>query len=81
MTLEVVFLLFTSSGLGNRFVKCLNTNVVCLKTNTYLPSVLDVDAFERLLGPCVDIMSRNVANYEAQLAELFGEVSIDDLRR
>lgn len=44
-------------------------------------AVLDVDAFERLLGPCVDIMSRNVANYEAQLAELFGEVSIDDLRR
>jgi len=44
-------------------------------------AVLDVDAFERLLGPCVDIMSRNVANYELQLAELFGDVSIDDLRR
>ena len=44
--------------------------------------VLDVSAFERLLGPCVEIMSRNVCNYEEQLTALFGEqLTIDDLRR
>lgn len=35
-------------------------------------SVMDVKAFERLLGPCMDIMKRNIANYEEQLVTLFG---------
>ncbi|XP_041110763.1 cAMP-dependent protein kinase type II-beta regulatory subunit-like isoform X1 [Polyodon spathula] len=39
-------------------------NVKCL--------VMDVQAFERLLGPCMDIMKRNIVNYEEQLVELFG---------
>ncbi|XP_006006050.1 cAMP-dependent protein kinase type II-beta regulatory subunit [Latimeria chalumnae] len=39
-------------------------NVKCL--------VMDVQAFERLLGPCMDIMKRNIANYEEQLVALFG---------
>ncbi|XP_067860964.1 cAMP-dependent protein kinase type II-beta regulatory subunit-like isoform X2 [Heptranchias perlo] len=39
-------------------------NVKCL--------VMDVQAFERLLGPCMDIMKRNIANYEEQLVDLFG---------
>ncbi|XP_061679016.1 cAMP-dependent protein kinase type II-beta regulatory subunit isoform X1 [Syngnathoides biaculeatus] len=34
--------------------------------------VMDVKAFERLLGPCMDIMKRNIANYEEQLLALFG---------
>ncbi|KAK5902013.1 hypothetical protein CesoFtcFv8_007315 [Champsocephalus esox] len=34
--------------------------------------VIDVQAFERLLGPCMDIMKRNIANYEEQLVALFG---------
>ncbi|XP_038560999.1 cAMP-dependent protein kinase type II-beta regulatory subunit [Micropterus salmoides] len=34
--------------------------------------VMDVQAFERLLGPCMDIMKRNIANYEEQLVTLFG---------
>uniref|UniRef100_H2LHM5 Protein kinase cAMP-dependent type II regulatory subunit beta n=1 Tax=Oryzias latipes TaxID=8090 RepID=H2LHM5_ORYLA len=34
--------------------------------------VMDVQAFERLLGPCMDIMKRNIANYEEQLQSLFG---------
>ncbi|XP_056596540.1 cAMP-dependent protein kinase type II-beta regulatory subunit [Triplophysa dalaica] len=38
-------------------------NVKCL--------VMDVQAFERLLGPCMDIMKRNIANYEEQLTALF----------
>ena len=37
---------------------------------------MDVQAFERLLGPCMDIMKRNIANYEEQLATLF-DSSVD----
>jgi len=40
--------------------------------------VLDVHAFERLLGPCMDIMKRNIDDYEEQLQK-FG-VEHDDLR-
>uniref|UniRef100_A0A8C9ST22 Protein kinase cAMP-dependent type II regulatory subunit beta n=1 Tax=Scleropages formosus TaxID=113540 RepID=A0A8C9ST22_SCLFO len=39
-------------------------NVKCL--------AMDIQAFERLLGPCMDIMKRNIANYEEQLRTLFG---------
>lgn len=35
-------------------------------------AVMDIKAFERLLGPCMDIMKRNIANYEEQLVNLFG---------
>lgn len=42
---------------------------------------LDVAAFERLLGPCMAIMSRNVDHYQKQVVELFGsEANISDLR-
>lgn len=42
---------------------------------------LDVAAFERLLGPCMAIMSRNVDHYRKQVIELFGsEANISDLR-
>ncbi|XP_072136388.1 protein kinase, cAMP-dependent, regulatory, type II, alpha A isoform X3 [Mobula birostris] len=34
--------------------------------------VMDIQAFERLLGPCMDIMKRNIVNYEEQLVALFG---------
>ncbi|XP_013913392.1 PREDICTED: cAMP-dependent protein kinase type II-beta regulatory subunit [Thamnophis sirtalis] len=34
--------------------------------------IMDVQAFERLLGPCMEIMKRNIANYEEQLVALFG---------
>ena len=43
--------------------------------NFYSPlfcSVLDVKAFERLLGPCKEIMKRNFELYKQQLHELFG---------
>ena len=36
------------------------------------PLVLDVSAFERLLGPCMDIMKRNTEEYEEQLVKVFG---------
>jgi len=35
-------------------------------------SVLEVHAFERLLGPCMDVMKRNIDDYEAQLVRIFG---------
>jgi cAMP-dependent protein kinase regulator len=33
---------------------------------------LNVDAFERLLGPCQDIMKRNIVEYHNHLLNLFG---------
>uniref|UniRef100_A0A3Q3BHN8 cAMP-dependent protein kinase type II-alpha regulatory subunit n=1 Tax=Kryptolebias marmoratus TaxID=37003 RepID=A0A3Q3BHN8_KRYMA len=40
--------------------------------------VIDIQAFERLLGPCMDIMKRNISQYKDQLVALFG--SSDDLK-
>uniref|UniRef100_A0A8B9QWG7 cAMP-dependent protein kinase type II regulatory subunit n=1 Tax=Anas platyrhynchos TaxID=8839 RepID=A0A8B9QWG7_ANAPL len=34
--------------------------------------VMDVQAFERLLGPCMNIMKRNITHYEEQLVAMFG---------
>lgn len=43
--------------------------------------VLDVDAFERLLGPCMNIMKRNIGDYETQLIKIFGSKNnITDIR-
>lgn len=38
----------------------------------YFLLAMDVQAFERLLGPCMEIMKRNIATYEEQLVALFG---------
>ncbi|KAL0978065.1 hypothetical protein UPYG_G00165480 [Umbra pygmaea] len=38
--------------------------------------VIDVQAFERLLGSCKEIMKRNISQYEDQLVALFGS-SVD----
>ncbi|XP_060566845.1 cAMP-dependent protein kinase type II regulatory subunit-like [Ruditapes philippinarum] len=44
-------------------------------------AVLDVQAFERLLGPCMDIMKRSIDGYEEQLISVFGsKAAISDLR-
>ena len=43
--------------------------------------VLDVQAFERLLGPCMDLMKRGIDDYESQLVQIFGDkANISDLR-
>lgn len=43
-------------------------------------AILDVDAFERLLGPCVKIMQKNMVDYDQQLKKLFGEkFSLSDI--
>ena len=45
------------------------------------PLVLDVHAFERLLGPCMDVMKRNIGDYEGQLVKIFGSLTnITDIR-
>lgn len=44
-------------------------------------SVLDVNAFERLLGPCMELMKRNINDYEQQLLQIFGsKTNISDVR-
>lgn len=43
--------------------------------------VLEVGAFERLMGPCMEIMKRNIETYQDQLINIFGsEKNITDLR-
>jgi len=45
-------------------------------------AVLDVEAFERLLGPCMNIMERNSEAYKEDMVRVFGgEDNISDLRR
>ncbi|XP_050297111.1 cAMP-dependent protein kinase type II regulatory subunit isoform X2 [Anthonomus grandis grandis] len=42
---------------------------------------LDVEAFERLLGPCMEIMKRNITDYEDQMLKIFGsKQNIKELR-
>ncbi|XP_037093464.1 cAMP-dependent protein kinase type II regulatory subunit-like [Pollicipes pollicipes] len=42
---------------------------------------LDREAFERLLGPCMDVMKREMQHYEAELQRVFGaSVHIAELR-
>ncbi|XP_067932001.1 cAMP-dependent protein kinase type II regulatory subunit-like isoform X2 [Watersipora subatra] len=44
-------------------------------------AVLDVEAFERLLGPCMDILRRNSEGYEEDMIRVFGgKDQIADLR-
>jgi cAMP-dependent protein kinase regulator len=45
-------------------------------------AILDVDAFERLLGPCVKIMQKNIPDYEETLRKLFGDkFSLADIEK
>ncbi|CAH8509810.1 unnamed protein product [Heterobilharzia americana] len=46
-------------------------------------AVLDVASFERLMGPCLNVMQRNIETYEKQLNELLGtnhQLKSTDLR-
>jgi len=47
---------------------------MCARTR----EVLDVAAFERLLGPAMDIMKRNIAYYDEQMTNIFGSSAEDD---
>ncbi|XP_041347762.1 cAMP-dependent protein kinase type II regulatory subunit-like isoform X3 [Gigantopelta aegis] len=44
-------------------------------------AVLDVGAFERLLGPCMDIMKRNINEYEEQLESVFNRSELSGKKR
>eukprot|EP00096_Caligus_rogercresseyi_P002937 TRINITY_DN1534_c0_g1_i4.p1 TRINITY_DN1534_c0_g1~~TRINITY_DN1534_c0_g1_i4.p1 ORF type:complete len:398 (+),score=107.54 TRINITY_DN1534_c0_g1_i4:45-1238(+) len=42
---------------------------------------LDVKAFERLLGPCLELMEKNIPDYEEQIVRIFGsKAAISDVR-
>lgn len=42
---------------------------------------LDVEAFERLLGPCMQLMKRNINDYEEQMLKIFGsKQNMKDIR-
>lgn len=52
-----------------------------IAVNDVQVAFIDVEAFERLLGPCMDIMKRNIQEYEKQLVEIFGsKANIKDIR-
>jgi len=52
---------------------------ICAKDSVSV-AFLDVRAFERLLGPCMDVMKRNIDDYEEKLIEIFGsKANISDL--
>lgn len=60
---------------GNSGNKILRWDDIILIYLLFL-SVIDIQAFERLLGPCMEIMKRNISQYEDQLVALFGS-SVD----
>ena len=64
------------------FVYSLAFSAFAFSPTSFLPSLaLDVGAFERLLGPCKEIMQRNFEHYEEQLMQLFGTtLDISDAR-
>nr|XP_002128915.1 cAMP-dependent protein kinase type II regulatory subunit-like isoform X1 [Ciona intestinalis] len=41
-------------------------------------AVLDVQAFERLLGPCKELLMRNIPLYEQQLSEIYQDMSMSE---
>jgi len=41
-------------------------------------AVLDVQAFERLLGPCKELLMRNIPLYEQQLSEIYKDFNMKD---
>lgn len=48
----------------------------------FILTALDVTAFERLLGPCLEVMRRNLASYDEDMARAFGgQDQISDLRK
>ena len=59
-----------------------NTSVGSFWLSLHLVTVVKVDSFERLLGPCMDVMKRNIENYEQQLIQLFGSaLDLSELRQ
>lgn len=60
---------------------CKYRHNVIYRNLTFLDAVLDVEAFERLLGPCMQIMKRNINDYEEQMLKIFGsKQNMKDIR-
>jgi len=79
----IIFELQTELGVFETGVLILGHSVcICLYESVCLVRVvLDVAAFERVLGNCMDIMKRNIDAYEEQLVNIFGSrAAITDLR-
>ena len=49
-----------------------NSLLLCAYNRIFDLTALDVAAFERVLGPCMEVMKRNFEHYEEQLMQLFG---------
>ena len=62
------------SGNGIKLLQseCDTWHTVRITNSFLLISVLDALAFERLLGPCMEIMKRNKKDYEEMLVKAFG---------
>jgi cAMP-dependent protein kinase regulator len=41
-------------------------------------AVLDVQAFERLLGPCKELLMRNIPLYEQQLSQIYQDLNVNE---
>ena len=41
-------------------------------------TVLDVQAFERLLGPCKELLMRNIPLYEQQLSQIYQDLNVNE---
>lgn len=60
---------------------CFISVVHVLFLSDFYVTVLDVEAFERLLGPCMNIMKRNIDDYEDQIVRIFGsKTNVTDIR-
>jgi len=59
---------FTSTTVSTVFI----LNIYCF----VLATALDVQAFERLLGPCKELLMRNIPLYEQQLNEIYQDMSL-----
>lgn len=54
---------------------------LCSQYFVFSVLVLDVEAFERLLGPCMQLMKRNISDYEEQMVKIFGsKQNMKDIR-
>lgn len=75
------FVVRTKMIFFSHFVKQINFLISYVNEVVLYFLVLEVEAFERLLGPCMDIMKRNIDDYETQLIKIFGSKNnISDIR-
>ncbi len=62
---------------GGTILQIRSSEFVCLQIGTVKCVYLDRASFNRLLGPCEEIMKRNVRNYEKEERKVMSRVSAD----